>query len=91
MAEALPDAARTGEEEPPDELLMAMGGLYEVVYTYLARGEMPNVASCTLPSVLTFAQLNAIQMPSEGLEVHAITNEALLPLAKRAVDLVEWH
>ena len=91
MAEALPDAAQTGEEEPPDELLMAMGGLYEVVYAYLVREEMPRVASCTLPSVLTFAQLNAIQMPSEGMEVHAITNEALLPLAKRAVDLVEWH
>ncbi|MBR1828716.1 MAG: hypothetical protein IJ781_04300 [Atopobiaceae bacterium] len=69
---------------------MAMGGLYEVVYAYLVRGEMPDVASCTLPSVRTFARLNAIQAPPEGLEAHAIANEGLLPLANRAVELVEW-
>lgn len=91
MAEALPNEAKTSEEGLPDKLLMAMGGLYEVVYANLMRGEMPDVASCTLPSVLTFAQLNEIQMPSEGIEAHAITDEDLHPLANRAVQLIEWY
>lgn len=91
MTEALPDAAQMDGEKPPDEILMAMGGLYEVVYAYLKRGEMPPVSACTLPSVRTFARINAIQMPPEGLKPHAVTNENLLPLATRAVELVEWR
>ena len=90
MSEALPEAAGFGNELP-DEMLMAMGGLYEIVYAYLTRREMPPVATCTLPSVHTFATLNDIPLPPEGLQAHAIPNEDLLPLARSAVDLVEWH
>ena len=38
-----------------------------------------------------FAQINAIQGPSEGLEAHAIAHEDLLPLARRAIELIEWY
>lgn len=91
MAEALPSATPAKNEEPPDEMLMAMGGLYEVVYAYLASGKMPPVAECTLPSVRAFARLNDVLLPPEGLEAHAITNENLAPLANTAIDLVEWR
>jgi len=90
MSEALHNATWTTGDELPDEMLMAMGGLYEVVYAYLTRGEVPPVARITLPSVYTFARLHAIQ-PPEGLETHAISNQDLLPLANRAVELVDWH
>lgn len=72
----------------PDELIMAMGGLYELLYTYLTDGRTPDVAACTQPSVLSFGAAFGIEAPREGLSAHALASSELASLAAQASKIL---
>ncbi|MBQ9316329.1 MAG: TetR/AcrR family transcriptional regulator [Atopobiaceae bacterium] len=62
----LPDRPELHDIDWPDEIVMATGGLYELVYVYLLKGHTPDVAAVTLPSVQTFGRVLACQSPQRG-------------------------
>lgn len=87
-SEVLPDRPEILEAEEPDEIIMATGGLYELIYQYLEQGKTPDVAKCALPSTLVFAHTFGVDVPPEGLEAYAIAPDELMRLAQRAARLI---
>lgn len=90
VAEILPDRPELARTDEPDELIMATGGLYELLYVYLAKGATPDCSTCTLPSVLVFGDVFGVEPPAGGLARHAIPPAELERLAQRAVSLISW-
>lgn len=90
VSETLPDRPELVGAAEPDVMIMAMGGLYELVYIYLVRGAKPDVSACTLPTVMTFSREFGIELPAEGLEAYTIAPDELDRLARRSVELVAW-
>ena len=76
----------------PDNVMMMAGGLGELAYSYLMRGETPEISSVLKPSV--FLQANVFGLVNEAtpqeakaaLAPYALSNEALAPLGVRALE-----
>lgn len=90
IAKILPDRPELARMDEPDDLIMAMGGLYELLYVYLTRGTTPSCPTITLPSVHVFAKTFGVPVPPDGLSQHAIPAHELDRLALQAVDLIAW-
>ena len=90
VSHTLPDRIDLQEADEPDEIVMATGGLYELVYAYLLRDRTPDIASVTLPSVRTFGGVFGVSEPTEGLEAYAIAPDELKELAQRAIERIAW-
>lgn len=86
----LPDRPELHDIDEPDEIVMATGGLYELVYVYLLKGRTPDVAAVTLPSVQTFGRVFGVPKPAEGLEAYAIAPDELQDLAQQAIWRIAW-
>ena len=86
----LPNRPELHDIDEPDEIVMATGGLYELVYVYLFKGRTPDVAAVTLPSVQTFGRVFGVPEPAEGLEAYAIAPDELQDLAQRAIGRIAW-
>lgn len=77
----------------PDKVIMVAGGLGELVYSYLTRGEVPEISSILKPMVLIHASIFGLvdeatpQTEQAALEPYALSNEALTPLAAQATRL----
>ena len=91
LDEVMPVRQKIVREDEPDELIMAMGGLYELLFSYLVRGSMPDVPLRILPGILTFSELFDIELPQENIKTYALPEDELLELARRAVELVSWE
>ncbi len=90
VSHTLPDRTELLEADEPDELIMAMGGLYELIYTYLARGKTPDVAAITQPSVEVFGTVFGVPMPADGFSARALDPDELQALASKAVSRIAW-
>lgn len=90
VSQILPDRPELARADEPDELIMATGGLYELLYVYLAKGTAPDCSTCTLPSVLVFGEVFGVEPPEEGLARHAIPQAMLEHLAQHAASIISW-
>lgn len=90
VSEMLPGHPLSEQEGEPDELVMAMGGLYELLYVHLARGTEPRFSTCTLPSVKVFGEVYGLPFPEGGFAPHAIPEADLRELARHAAELISW-
>ena len=83
---------KDSQSEIPDRVMMVAGGLGELAYAYLMRGETPEISSILLPSVLI--QANAFGLVDEitprawqaELAPYALSNEVLAPLGIQALE-----
>lgn len=75
----------------PDDVMMMAGGLGELAYSYLVRGETPEIASVLKPSVFLQAYAFGLigeatpQEVKDALEPYALSNEVLAPLGVQAL------
>lgn len=90
VSQTLPERPELLDVDEPDELIVAMGGLYELNYTYLVQGGMFDVAAMTLPSVVTFGKVFGVPVDAAELEAYALAPDELRLLAKRAVERIAW-
>jgi len=86
----LPDRPELAETEEPDELIMAMGGLYELLYTYLENGRTPDIAAVTIPGIVTLCKVYGLASPTDEpldawLDQLGIEQERLAALAEEAI------
>ena len=91
LRKTLPEHPELAEREEPDELIMAMGGLYELLYAYLESGRTPDVAAVTAPSIETFCKVYCLSSPAEEpvsawLDRLGIARERLEELAMQALS-----
>ena len=90
VLEVLPERPELLEANEPDELIMAMGGLYELVYLYLVRKQTPDVAVVTQPGVRIFAEVFGLPLDGVDLGPYAIEPDELQSLAGRAIERIAW-
>ncbi len=94
VEQTLPEGAAARTQDEPDEVLMATGGLYELVYAYLLADRMPDVPRATMPSVITFGRFCGVDLPEghadfeEMLQSFSIGSATLQDLAADVVALV---
>ena len=92
VEQTLPEGAAVRVQDEPDEVLMATGGLYELVYAYLLMGKVPNVPRVTLLSVVTFGQYCSVDAPEWRLDFEGMLHPQIIDaycLQRLAVDVVE--
>lgn len=90
VSHVLPERPELLEIDEPDELIMATGGLYELIYTYLVRGKSPDVAAITRPSVEVFRTAFDVPTPADGLAAFALGPDELRSLANKVVSRIAW-
>lgn len=84
----LPERHELLDVDDCDALVVAAGGLFELVYFYLQKGRTPDFATIALPSVRVFGDTVDLPEPREGLETYAITQDELLMLGERVIDRI---
>lgn len=91
VSETLPGHDEVLAAGEPDELIMAMGGLYELVYFHLSRSTTPDIAACVRPSIEVFARLFDLETSAERLDACAIPADERDELARKAVSAIDWR
>ncbi|MDO4538062.1 MAG: hypothetical protein Q4B54_07860 [Coriobacteriales bacterium] len=90
ISEVLPGNPKIERGDEPDEFIMVMGGLYELIYVYLTRGDVLDVATCALPCIMVFGRMFEVDVNEDELKAYALDRTQLDRLSHRALELVPW-
>ena len=86
MHEVLPERVLPDQVDEPDEIIMAMGGMYELIYTYLRKNTELDIPRCIRPSILLLGELYGVDCVQGELEELTFEPQALGNLGRAAIE-----